>query len=49
MAVVIGLLTFVSLVFYTPHADNSQVVTRMGLTLAIVEQGIAQTIEQDRE
>ena len=45
MAVVIGLLTFVSLVFYTPHADNSQVVTRMGLTLAIVEQG---TLSIDR-
>ena len=39
MAVVIAMLTFISLVFYTPHADNSQVVTRMGLALSIVEDG----------
>ncbi len=39
MAVVIGVLTFLSLLFYTPHSESSQVITRMGLTLAIVEQG----------
>jgi hypothetical protein len=45
MAAVIAVLTFLSLLFYTPHADNSQVVTRMGLTLSIVEQG---TLSIDR-
>lgn len=39
MAVVIGILTFISLLFYTPHNESSQVITRMGLTLSIVEEG----------
>lgn len=45
ISVVIAVLTFVSLLFYTPHADNSQVVTRLGLTLSIVEHG---TLSIDR-
>ncbi|MEO6014207.1 MAG: hypothetical protein ABIQ30_11575 [Devosia sp.] len=39
IAIIVAVLTFVSLVFYTPQFSNSQVVTRMGLALAIVELG----------
>lgn len=38
-ATVIAVVTFVCLLFYAPQSDNSQVITRVGLTVAIVEDG----------
>ena len=48
MAVAIAVITFIGLLFYTPHAGSSQVITRMALTLSIVEQG-ALTIDRVAE
>jgi len=38
-ATVIAVVTFVCLLFYTPQTESSQVITRVGLTVAIVEDG----------
>lgn len=39
MATVIAVVTFVCLLLYTPQTESSQVITRVGLTVAIVEDG----------